>query len=174
MKNYIKSITLMLIVIFSVNSYGNNDKKEPKFSEHKIILKKYPNNTLKANNSLKNTKQFKTVLKGYLQGQPNYAGKYIIATWGCGSSCLRHAIINKNTGYVFWPEEIYVTFNLFKCDKNTLEFREDSNLLILNTPDLHGKVIQKFYLWKNEKFTSIKTALIKDEMFCKNKIDSDF
>ncbi len=34
---------------------------------------------------------------------PNFAGHYVIVTWGCGSPCLMAAIVDLKTGRVFPP-----------------------------------------------------------------------
>ncbi|HEY2933695.1 MAG TPA: hypothetical protein VGK99_18310 [Acidobacteriota bacterium] len=48
-------------------------------------------------------RRFRTRLRrGSVKG-PNFAGHFIVVTWGCGSSCQVHAIIDAKTGRVFFP-----------------------------------------------------------------------
>lgn len=45
---------------------------------------------------------FRTRLKAAHQdGKINFAGNYIVTTWGCGASCLSGAMIDKRTGKVY-------------------------------------------------------------------------
>ena len=166
MKHIIKLLIYLIISSYSVSISALESEVKPKFSHYKVIAKKDFNNKVKLNTKLKKTKQFRTVLSGYLSGEPNFAGNYVIATWGCGSSCQGHAIINKVTGDVFWPNEIESTVNLFSCDKDALEFMTNSNLLVVNKPSFEGKVIQSFYEWKNNTFVRINKIEIKESQFC--------
>ncbi|TGD93414.1 hypothetical protein [Methylobacterium nonmethylotrophicum] len=36
-------------------------------------------------------------------GKPNFAGEFILTTWGCGTSCETVAVISARTGEVFYP-----------------------------------------------------------------------
>jgi hypothetical protein len=88
-------------------------------------------------------RNWKTVLsKGYAQGV-NFAGRYVIVTWGCGSECTQNAIIDAETGKVFWPAEIALLLStetrfspqglakLRVSDDASLHFNKDSSLLIV-------------------------------------------
>src|SRR5688572_27905237 len=47
-------------------------------------------------------RMFRTRLKEAAQEQPNFAGHYILTAWGCGAGCLIGAVIDANTGRVYW------------------------------------------------------------------------
>lgn len=74
---------------------------------------------------------FRTRLKWAVDNQkPNFAGHYILTTWGCGTSCIMGAVINSKTGKVSW-------WNFSVCcwsgeaDENfqPIEFRNNSKLI---------------------------------------------
>ena len=69
--------------------------------------------------------KFKTVISGAVAGEANFAGRYVIAEWGCGTSCQDHAIVDLATGKV-------VRYGLLSA--HGLEFTADSRLLIVNSP----------------------------------------
>jgi len=47
-------------------------------------------------------KLFRTVIKaGYKTNKLNFAGHYCLVTWGCGSDCQGHAIIDLKDGKVY-------------------------------------------------------------------------
>jgi hypothetical protein len=46
---------------------------------------------------------YRTVLReGYGDGQPDFAGHYRIVTWGCGTGCVAHAVVDVMTGRVIF------------------------------------------------------------------------
>lgn len=86
--------------------------------------------------------------------QPNFAGHYIIVSWGCGSPCQMNAIIDVRTGKTM-------------ASMNTslgLDYTADSYLLIKNPPTddkydenyrtLIGK--PEIVIFKDNKLTEIK------------------
>jgi hypothetical protein len=64
------------------------------------------------------------ITEGAAQG-PNFAGRYTVIEWGCGSSCQMHAIVDAGSGAI-------VGYNLPSAFG--LEYRKDSRLLIANPP----------------------------------------
>lgn len=59
-------------------------------------------------------RQYQTVIRDAAKGPIDFAGHYILATWGCGSSCVMAAAIDAKTGRVTslpftvsdWPLEV--------------------------------------------------------------------
>src|SRR4051794_26520256 len=46
---------------------------------------------------------FKTRLRWAAKNQkPNFAGHYILTSWGCGAECVMGAVIDAKTGRVYW------------------------------------------------------------------------
>lgn len=68
---------------------------------------------------------FKTRLEYSLNEPANFAGHYVVTTWGCGTMCQVIAIIDVRNGEVFFP----LTTSLGVC------YRSDSSLLITNPLD---------------------------------------
>lgn len=52
------------------------------------------------NTPLTQAKNFKTAINEAVAAGPNFAGKYAVAQWGCGSNCQGHAIVNVETGKI--------------------------------------------------------------------------
>ena len=44
---------------------------------------------------------FRTRIQGAAKKGPNFAGKFTIAHWGCGTTCISIAIINEESGSVY-------------------------------------------------------------------------
>jgi hypothetical protein len=68
---------------------------------------------------------------------PNFAGHYVIVTWGCGSPCLMAAIVDEKNGRVFpppfhnGPGDSYFQVP-WDFPMEPLVYRLDSRLLIAN------------------------------------------
>jgi hypothetical protein len=47
--------------------------------------------------------RYRTQLRNWAREKPNFAGHYVLATWGCGTGCTEIAIIDVASGAVFHP-----------------------------------------------------------------------
>jgi hypothetical protein len=67
--------------------------------------------------------------------KPNFAGHYSVGTWGCGSECLHFAIVDAQTGKVYYNQAQHCdwTFGLTTREiAKPIEFHLSSRLLILD------------------------------------------
>jgi len=69
-------------------------------------------------------RNFRTRLEYNLNETANFAGHYILTSWGCGTMCQMIALIDVNNGEVFMPPELVSSLGF--C------YRRDSSMLILN------------------------------------------
>ena len=100
-------------------------------------------------------RRYRTMLRTQTKEGPNFAGKYRLASWGCGTCCEGFAFVNCETGQVRFIKELpFVTCTYpNEGDKPLLDFRLNSRLLIVNrsrqeeveTSETH------YYLWDGEK-----------------------
>lgn len=67
--------------------------------------------------------QFRTAIESAMGKGVNFAGHYVLATWGCGTSCESSAIIDARNGAI-------VVFNLLS--EEGVAYTKDSRLLIVN------------------------------------------
>lgn len=58
------------------------------------------------NTPLTQAAEFSSVIDEAVVAGPNFAGKYAVAQWGCGSNCQGHAVVNVETGKIvaFGPQ----------------------------------------------------------------------
>jgi hypothetical protein len=100
---------------------------------------------------------FRTTLRQGAAAGPNFAGRYTIVGWGCGTSCISFAIVDAKTGRVFFPPGIDV-LSMDHVDVNPdepdpqftgLRYRLDSRLLIVlgapNEDESREGIM--YYLW---------------------------
>lgn len=127
--------------------------------------------------SHKNARMFRTNLRNAAKGPANFAGHFILTTWGCGTNCTQSAIIDARDGRVFFPiefAEVVQGFCDLPPDANPIDssempdeyapfvYRADSRLLVLNGfrgGDFDDKKSRcgAFYLeWTGTQFKQIK------------------
>lgn len=109
-------------------------------------------------------RMFRTRLRQANRGGVNFAGHYIFASWGCGTSCLYGAIIDTRTGNVYFPKELAgMSFGAgdIEIPEEPLQYRKDSRLFILHGysadndgEDFVGGV--HYLVWKGTKFKRVK------------------
>lgn len=93
-------------------------------------------------------RRFRTRLREDSRLGPNFAGRYTVVFWGCGSGCAETAIVDAYNGRVFWvpldwsdiPDDASVADNR--------NFRMNSRLLVLTRSnyDKHATYTEYDYL----------------------------
>ncbi len=77
-------------------------------------------------------KMFRTRLRWAAKNvKPNFAGHYILTTWGCGAECLMGAVIDAKTGKVYWWDFSICCWDFDTVDE-PINFRLDSKLIIFS------------------------------------------
>lgn len=100
-------------------------------------------------------KLFRTRLREALTQEPEFAGEYVIAVWGCGTECRSYTFVNKRTGQV-----IEQSFGGEDGDEPE-KFKLNSNLLVAHGTEYDNDYNEigyhaSFYVLENDKFKLIK------------------
>ncbi|MFM0160350.1 hypothetical protein [Paraburkholderia sediminicola] len=75
-------------------------------------------------------KEYATRIREASRQKPNFAGHYVLASWGCGASCVSTVVIDAKTGRVAW---LLFTVCCWDVDvQEPIEFRRDSRLLVVH------------------------------------------
>ncbi|WDD92209.1 hypothetical protein Bsp3421_002197 [Burkholderia sp. FERM BP-3421] len=75
-------------------------------------------------------REFATRLREVTHGKPNFAGHYILSSWGCGASCVTTVAVDAKTGQTTW---LPFTLCCWAPEIDVpIEFRANSRLLILH------------------------------------------
>lgn len=123
--------TLLLLSGFATAAFG---QAAPRFEAYSVPV--YQGRRAPVNlKSAKGAGSFRTRLREGAEKGVNFAGRYTLVTWGCGTSCLMGGIIDARTGTVYLPRELG-GFGVwyFSDDPNAeaLEFKANSRLLVLS------------------------------------------
>ena len=113
----------------------------------------------------KSDRLFRTRLREAARQKPNFAGHYILTTWGCGTTCVTGAVIDANTGRVYWFPHTTCCWDANVDDKfNPIEFRLQSRLIVFS-----GRRNEKendngahSYKFENGHFIYIRSVMKKE------------
>lgn len=101
----------------------------------------------------------------------NFAGHLIVAKWGCGAPCLRMAIVDAQTGEIYYPPITFegvgspsfdlplLTLPGGVSQNPEIDFRSDSNLMIIKaTPSQAGKHSSYafYFLWRGNGWSLLR------------------
>ncbi|HEX8557624.1 MAG TPA: hypothetical protein VF668_05955 [Pyrinomonadaceae bacterium] len=81
---------------------------------------------------------YRTRLREGARRAVNFAGRYKLHTWSCGTGCLQTAFIDAKTGDVFFPEELNGFIACYYGDapvndlEEALQFRKGSRLIVMS------------------------------------------
>lgn len=156
-------IALLFAFFVAPTSIGLG-QKTPTLAQYAVKVEKIKN--IKVNlNSHKNAKMFRTNLRNAAKEGVNFAGHYILTTWGCGTNCSQSAIIDARNGRVYFPRELEGAgfgFCDFPDDTEPTVSKADSRLLVLNgfkggDLEKEGAPCGVYYLeWLGTKFKQVK------------------
>ena len=102
-------------------------------------------------NSYPDAKRYITRIKEECKNGINFAGKYTLVIWGCGSPCQSGVVVDRINGKIY--ADYFSTFGS--------EFRKDSRMIILNSGlndgkteliNSHYKVELSIELWNGSEF----------------------
>lgn len=172
-----KKSIVSLIVVFGIMNIAN----AMDFNQYPVSIytgKKAPINY----KSYPDAKMFKTrINEAYNAKKPDFAGKYSVAVWGCGTSCVVYTMIDRRDGKIYPLSELAFeasdTGKLscedvadFMVTVSELLYQANSRLLISKTycttnDDEQAIYLNKYLLWndKTKQFSLI------DENFSKEK-----
>jgi hypothetical protein len=113
--------------------------------------------------------RFRTVLRHAADKGQNFAGKCAIAKWGCGTDCIEWAIIDLETGKVFFDQHhfdlMWIVGWETGVDDGYLIFRPNSTLLIAQgaTNEHPKKVYRDFLRWTGNGLELLKSEVIYED-----------
>lgn len=108
-------------------------------------------------------KEFRTRIRESMDQGVNFAGHYVVATWGCGTGCEQFAVTDAATGRVYDPPMKSVAYH-FGPDadhgpqkySDMVNTKPDSALLVIEGCSQEGKKCGRFYYHFDQgKFTLV-------------------
>lgn len=111
------------------------------------------------------SRRFRTAIAEGARRGPDFAGRYTVVSWGCGSGCSAIAIVDAVTGRVFhpvrWASSTTSTWRNEEFARpygELVGFRLDSRLLVVvgginEDPALRGI---SYFVWEHERLRRIR------------------
>ena len=97
----------------------------------------------------------------------NFAGKYVVIIWGCGSQCVMMAIADAASGKVYEPplaDKNSLWVPLDNLSKMEIGYRSDSNLMVLGNACRDFKDRNTcgtyYFNWKDNHFDLVKFVMV--------------
>lgn len=86
---------------------------------------------------------------------PNFAGRYIVVQWGCGTECIQYAIVDAKTGMIRQPP--VPGKHLAYFDSGLLDYRLASRLMFVKTNCERdaGQCDSDFYVIEGARFRRV-------------------
>jgi hypothetical protein len=99
-------------------------------------------------------RRFRTAIRTGAAEGPNFAGRYTLVSWGCGTACISLAIVDAATGRVVLPE-IILSPAATELEDGFV-FRKDSRLLIASGAETTRGYDRLYYLWEKNHLRLIR------------------
>ena len=150
-------LRIIIVIIISVGAISAQQKQLPRFGDYPVA-EKFNGKVAPVKISGAQARMFRSALKEDAKEGVNFAGHYVISTWGCGTDCRQLAIIDARTGVVYFTPSLLLVAGVMGQEEGRLQFKKNSRLLIVvgsRNEEGNGKY---FYLWKNNRLQLIRTV----------------
>jgi len=110
---------------------------------------------------------FRTRLCRTTEEKVNFAGEYVLSTWGCGAGCVDGAVVSHKTGQIIFLPTVTLPvwepffYGFSYAEKNNMRFTPHSRLLII-VGALHESEEPKvhYYEYTKHHFVHVKSEPI--------------
>src|ERR1044071_4570487 len=109
----------------------------------------------------KQARMFRTRLREDSRGGPNFAGRYTVVIWGCGTGCAQMGVVDSKTGRVYFPPVEYMDIPDMEDEAVRSEwFRLDSRLLRITQShhDAPPTYTAYYYLFDRGRFRLLRKS----------------
>jgi hypothetical protein len=109
----------------------------------------------------KDDREYRTQLRDAARKQPDFAGHYVVAQWGCGGGCVMGAAIDLNTGTVAWFPGTICCWAETDDKFEPVRYKLTSRLIVFSGErnEKDGDDGQHYYELKDGKFVHVLSVL---------------
>lgn len=146
-------LTLPLVTGVMLTAIPGQSIAAPAFAQYRAT-ERYTGRPAAVNLNTPQARRFRTVLTNGAKRGPNFAGRYTVVTWGCGTECQQVAIVDAKTGRVYMTG---ITASL------GVKHQLNSRLLVVNppeeiaqlSPEYARRITSRYYLWQNNRLVQV-------------------
>ncbi len=162
-----KAVILILLLVAVVPNVAAQGRLPPSFADY-AVSEKFVGSLAPARIRGRWAHMFRTRIRlGALEG-PNFAGRYRVVTWGCGSDCILFAIVDAKSGRVYAPPSFAGVSRVPSQEEDPLQFRSGSRLLIIAGSKVFqegrrgdGRPAKYYYKWDGGRLVLIRRSKLK-------------
>ena len=155
-------------VVFGQANPTDANKSVPRFEDFPVSASAIFNGT-PADPQFQNPgrRMYRTMIRQATKKRPNFAGRYRIAEWGCGTACVQIAIVDTKSGQVYRTLEVFPGTPLSGSGalgdegETGMFYRLDSLLFILRGCPNFRKCAAYYYKWNGNQFTLLRRVPMK-------------
>ncbi|HEX8249071.1 MAG TPA: hypothetical protein VF599_12910 [Pyrinomonadaceae bacterium] len=147
--------TILLLIVCFASIEAQQQRRLPRFEDY-AVREIYRGKTASVKLTSSSARMFRTMLRQNAAHGVNFAGHFILATWGCGSDCHSFAVIDAKTGRVYFSPSISFVGGQMSQDEDRLQFRKNSSLLIVAGARNDEEIGKFYYVWKNNRLRLIR------------------
>lgn len=156
-KLLIHALLFMSLSAFAWSGFAAADT--PKFQDYPIKVYSGPVHAPDLS-SHPEARTYRTRLKNAAKAKVNFAGEFILTSWGCGTTCIMGAALNAKTGEVIFLPSTVCCWGDVDDNFSPIETRSDSRLIILsglrNEEDPNGA---HYYELRDGEFQFVRTVI---------------
>jgi len=95
-------LALLLCLAIASGAQTKNPKRLPDFADYPVT-RVFQGQHARARIVTRFQKLFQTRIRESADDDVNFAGHFVVTTWGCGTACVQFAIIDAISGHVYDP-----------------------------------------------------------------------
>jgi hypothetical protein len=104
---------------------------------------------------------YRSTIREQVSAGPNFAGHYTLARWSCGPNCVSFAIVETRTGRLYLHPTLKYAHVVADQDEDVLQFRLDSQLLVVVGARNGQGSGRYYYKWDGERLRLIRAKECK-------------
>jgi hypothetical protein len=144
-------------------SSGADRAKLPRFEMYPVEQEVAGKRAAKLVLSSKLARQYKTVITAEAKREPDFAGHFRVATWGCGTDCRGFAIVDQHTGVVYTLPGVDYVAGVMGNGDDRLSYRLDSRLFIITGSKNDEEEGKFYYLWSGKSLSLLHKGEVPRE-----------
>jgi hypothetical protein len=120
------------------------------------------------------SEKYRTMFRDEASEGPNFAGKYRVVRWGCGSGCIEWAVVDLNSGKIYFDKDFGTLMFIPGWDfkEDYLEFKKNSSLIVAQGVANEPGLVKRYFLnWDGTKLQILATELLFDGRPTKEELE---
>ena len=150
------------LVCFALAASASAQRGAPPRFEDYPVREVYRGPVAEVRLDTRRARMFRTRLREDSRGGPNFAGRYTVVIWGCGTGCAQMGVVDAKTGRVYFPPVEYMDIPDMEDEAARSQwFRLDSRLLRItkNFYDGMGSYKAYYYLFDRGRFRLLRESV---------------